>query len=212
MNEIGRPETSASWTFVQSSPVVLSTIAQPSSVGSPEAREHQPVARFPDRGRDHVARPELARAAVGRIDVDASAFLRTRAGKHAEIVAQMALAAARSGKRTEEAADRSRVTQLPGVEQQRDLFPLGLFLGRRAQPRPDDGPGYRFRTERNSSRSPLSWSRNVLSGCASPSRNGYFVELLVHRFARVVAERRDSRPARLSRWSATSARRSSPTL
>ena len=33
MNEIGRPETSDSATLVQSSPVVLSTIAHPSSTG-----------------------------------------------------------------------------------------------------------------------------------------------------------------------------------
>src|SRR5215469_15245294 len=34
MNDTGRPDTTASTTFVQSSPVVLSMIAQPSSVGS----------------------------------------------------------------------------------------------------------------------------------------------------------------------------------
>jgi hypothetical protein len=33
INEIGRPETSDSVTWFQSSPVVLSTIAQPSRVG-----------------------------------------------------------------------------------------------------------------------------------------------------------------------------------
>ncbi len=37
MNEIGRPETSDNCTFFQSSPVVLSTIAQPSSTGFPAA-------------------------------------------------------------------------------------------------------------------------------------------------------------------------------
>src|SRR5690242_11032574 len=36
-NEIGRPDTSESCTFVQSSPVVLSTMAQPSSTGCPLA-------------------------------------------------------------------------------------------------------------------------------------------------------------------------------
>ena len=78
MKDTGLPETTDNFTLFQSSPEVLSTMAQPSSIGSPAAPKIRTVARFPYRGGSHVAGHQLARAGAQGIDVDAALVLGAR--------------------------------------------------------------------------------------------------------------------------------------
>ena len=95
MNEIGLPETSDRWMLVQSSPVVLSTMAQPSSarpgaiISGALVIEQQPVTRFPCRHRHDVLGAHVARFRIGRIDVDAALVFGARAGKGCQIVFEL---------------------------------------------------------------------------------------------------------------------------
>ena len=91
MNDTGLPDTTARLTLFQSSPEVLSMMAQPSSVGSPGGAEHQAVARFPYRGRRHVAGDQLARAGAHGVDVDAAAVAGVGLIQHRQIVRELAL-------------------------------------------------------------------------------------------------------------------------
>ena len=67
MNDCGAPATSESSTFSQSSPTVLSTIAQPCSSGLRSSpRQHEAVRRFPDRHFADVAHEQIAIAGAAR--------------------------------------------------------------------------------------------------------------------------------------------------